>query len=98
MDWEWRKPHSFRDRTMQREILREWLKRQPFQPFRVFVADGRTFDVRHPRTNLLAQTFIKIGVPEPGNDSPVSCDYTEYVPLAQIIKLEPLSPASSTQA
>jgi hypothetical protein len=83
---------------MQRETLREWLKRQPFQPFRVHVSDGRTFDIRLPRTNLLAQSFIKIGIPEPDSTDPLSCDYTEYVPLAQITRLEPLSAVSSIQA
>ncbi len=24
------------------------MKRQPFQPFRIMVADGQTYDVRHP--------------------------------------------------
>jgi hypothetical protein len=76
---------------MQRETLREWLKREPFQPFRVHLTDGRTFDIRSPRTNLLAQTFIKIGIPEPGSTDPWICDYTEYVSLAQIAKVEPLS-------
>jgi hypothetical protein len=76
---------------MQRETLREWLNRQPFQPFRVHLTDGRTFEVRHPRTNLLAQTFIKIGVPELDSTDPLSCDYTEYVRLDAIDRLESLS-------
>ena len=50
---------------MEPDKLREWLKRKPFQPFRVHVADGRKYDVRFPRMNLLAQTFIKIGIPAP---------------------------------
>ena len=82
---------------MQRETLREWLKREPFQPFRVYLTDGRTFDIHHPRANLLAQTFIKIGIPEPGSTNPRICDYTEYVPLAQIARLEPLPSVPSTQ-
>ena len=81
---------------MQRETLREWLKRQPFQPFRVHLTDGRTFDVRYPRMNLLAQTFIKIGIPEPNSTDPFICDYTEYVRLDQIERLEPL--VSATEA
>ncbi len=76
---------------MQRETLREWLKRQPFQPFRVHLADGRTYDVRYPRMNLLAQTFIKIGIPEPNSTNPLICDHTEYVRLDEIIRLEPLT-------
>jgi hypothetical protein len=80
---------------MQRENLQEWLKRRPFLPFRVHLTDGRTFDVRHPRTNLLARTFIKIGVPELNHEDPLSCDHTEYVPLGSITQLEPLSAVSS---
>lgn len=83
---------------MQRETLREWLKREPFQPFRVHVADGRSYDVRHPRTNLLAQTFIKIGIPEPGSTDPWSCDHTEYVALAEITRVEPLSAVSPNES
>lgn len=82
---------------MQRDTLREWLKRQPFQPFRVHLADGRTLDIRHPRTNVLAQTFVKIGIPEPNSTNLLLCDHAEYVPLAQITKLEPLSTASAAE-
>lgn len=80
---------------MQREELREWLKREPFQPFRVYLADGRTYDVRYPRMNLLAQTFIKIGIPTQNSTNPILCDHTEYVRLDEIIRLEPLTNAVS---
>jgi len=79
---------------MTRETLREWLKRQPFQPFRVYLTDGRTFDVRYPRMNLLAYTYIKIGIPEPGSTDPMICDHTEYVRLNEIERLEALSPTT----
>jgi hypothetical protein len=87
----WGEPH------MHRETLHEWLKRRPFQPFRVFLADGRVLDIRYPRMNLLARTFIKIGIPEADATDPLICDHTEYVPLAHITRLEPLS-AGQTQA
>lgn len=80
---------------MQRETLREWLKRQPFQPFRVYVSDGRIYDVRFPRMNLLAQTFVKIGIPAPDIPSDLVCDHTEYVALKDITHVEPL-PADAT--
>jgi hypothetical protein len=76
---------------MQRDDLRQWLKRKPFQPFRVHLADGRTYDIRYPRMNLLAQTFIKIGIPEPGSTDEWICDYTEYVRLDEIVRVEPLT-------
>jgi hypothetical protein len=47
--------------------------------------------------NLLAQTFITIGIPEPNSTDPLICDYTEYVPLAQITHLEPLPTTSPAE-
>jgi hypothetical protein len=41
-----------------------YVKDQPFRPFRLHTASGRTFDIRHPemvrvgRTNLLVFTFV----------------------------------------
>ncbi len=80
---------------MERDKVREWLKRQPFQPFRVHVADGRKYDVRFPRMNLLAQTFIKIGIPAPDIASEIVADHTEFVWLQDIRRLEPLPTPSS---
>jgi hypothetical protein len=82
---------------MQRETLREWLKRQPFQPFRVHLTDGRRFDVLYPRMNLLAQTFIKIGIPAPDIPSEIVCDHTEYMRLDEITSIEPLAADTSAQ-
>ena len=82
---------------MDRSTLYEWLKLRPFQPFRVHVADGRILDITRPRTNLLAQTFIKIGIADPEDSGPLSCDHTEYVPLAQITRLELMSAPSSSE-
>ena len=83
---------------MERDKLREWLKRQPFQPFRVHVADGRKYDIRFPRMNLLAQTFIKVGIPAPDIPSEIVCDHTEFVRLKDITHLEPLPAPSSADA
>ena len=83
---------------MQRDTLREWLKRRPFQPFRVYVTDGRTYDVRFPRMNQLAETFIKIGIPAPDIPSEIVCDHLEYVPLKEITHVEPLAAPSSAEA
>lgn len=77
--------------TMDRGELRRLLKQQPFAPFRVYVADGRILDIRHPRMNLLAETFIKIGVGAPDLAPPL-CDHMEYVRLKDILRVETLPP------
>lgn len=77
---------------MDRSEMQRLLRQRPFQPFRVFVSDGRTYDVRNPRMNLLAESYINIGIPAPDLPEPI-CDHTEYVRLDQIVRIEPLPTA-----
>jgi hypothetical protein len=79
---------------MKREDMLALLKQRPFQPFRVVLTDGRQYDITHPRMNLLAESYIKIGIPAPDLAPPI-VDHTEYVRLDEISHTEPL-PALST--
>lgn len=79
------------------EEMQQLLRQKPFQPFRVFVGDGRVYDVRHPRMNLLFQTYIKIGIPAL-DLTPPACDHTEYVRLKDINRIEMLPPEVSLMA
>lgn len=76
---------------MDRAELQRLLKQQPFQPFRVYVSDGRVYDVRYPRMNLLAQSYVLIGIPYHALPEP-GCDHTEQVWLNQIERIEMLPP------
>ncbi len=80
---------------MEREQLQHLLRQKPFQPFRVFLRDGRTFDIRYPRMNLLARTYVNIGIPEAGTPLPL-CDHTEFVRLSEIARVEMLSSEASS--
>lgn len=74
---------------MDHDTVQHLLRQSPFQPFRFVLRDGRTYDIRNPRMNLLASSFIKIGIPDPSLPEPV-CDHTEYVRLDEILRVEPL--------
>jgi hypothetical protein len=74
---------------MEHDEMLRLLRQKPFVPFRVFVRDGRLYDVRHPRMNMLQQTYIKIGIPAPDLTPPI-CDHTEYVRLEHITRVEML--------
>ncbi len=81
---------------MKQEELRELLKRRPFQPFRVHLTDGRSYEIRYPEINLLGQTFIDIGIPVPNDPDPF-CDHTVIVPLSLIRHIELLPEESIPQ-
>lgn len=66
----------------------DYLKAQPFRPFRVQMNSGRTFDIRHPemvrlgRRDMLIFTFV--------SDLPDVYDRWENVSLLLIESLAPL--------
>ena len=74
---------------MDRAELERLLRQKPFQPFRIYVNDGRVYNVR-PRMNLLAESFIKIGIPDKTLPEPM-CDHTEFVWLKDITRIELIS-------
>jgi hypothetical protein len=41
------------------EVLR-YLRGEPFRPFRVHMASGRTFDIKHPEMALVGRNFFVI--------------------------------------
>ena len=36
------------------------MKTQPFRPFRIHVASGRTFDIRHPEMVKVFKTYLMV--------------------------------------
>lgn len=75
---------------MRPEELRQHLTREPFQPFRVRLKDGRSFDIPHPNLGLLGESVLIIGIPASDDPEPYYADRTEWVPLHQIDAIEPL--------
>ncbi len=72
---------------MLREKLDSLLRRRPFLPFRVHVKDGRIYEVPYRGMTLLAEQYIKIGIPITKGHHPI-CDHTEFVPLELIERIE----------
>ena len=76
--------------------IRERILEHPFQPFRVCLTDGRSFDIHDPSWNLAADAILLIGVPP--DDDPQSSlpDRHEWVDYRLIAKVEPLAAAGVT--
>jgi hypothetical protein len=74
------------------------LHEEPFKPFRLHLADGRTFDVLYPRINMVGVNWIYVGVLAPGETDPDPIpDHSVKLHLDQITRVEPL-PSSSPAA
>ncbi|MBI3412309.1 MAG: hypothetical protein HY040_28655 [Planctomycetes bacterium] len=71
------------------------LHQRPFKPFRVFLKDGATYDVRHAYNNVIGTNLFSIAIPDPSDPDawPIALR-TEIVPMERIDRVECLTSAA----
>jgi hypothetical protein len=80
---------------MRRDELVEKLRKTPFRPFRLYVSDGGTFDIRHPEMLMVTRHAAVVGMLETGDegdpdqDYPVIDRYTD-IDLLHVTRVEQL--------
>lgn len=74
---------------MRPEGIRAFLRRQPFQPFRITLSDGRNFDVFHPEMAMVGRSTVAIGLPGPNRNDPIH-DHLITMSLLHVMQVEPL--------
>lgn len=47
---------------MTTQTFRDLLTKQPFEPFRIVMSSGQTYDVRHPEMAFMTKTNLFIGI------------------------------------
>jgi hypothetical protein len=73
---------------MSPQELREAQKRQPFEPFRIVLADGSSYDIYHPELLWVGQRSVIVGLTShPGQ---ILYERTVEVQLPCIHNIEPL--------
>lgn len=77
---------------MQPQEMQKLLRKRPFEPFHVYLADGRVFDIRHPHLNLVTQLRFVIGVPDPTSTEPTIAEHAVRVDWPDILKVEHYEP------
>lgn len=70
------------------QTFREMLGRRPFQPVRLTLSSGQSFEIRHPEMALLTRTSILIGVDV--QDDGVPAEF-KIISLLHVTAIEPLS-------
>lgn len=79
---------------MRSEDLLELLRARPFQPFRLFATDGRTYDVRHPDQALVLRSRVILPL-QSGDSVP---EGLEHLALLHIIRAEVLEQSPTTNS
>ena len=70
---------------MNPDTIREFVRRQPFQPFVIRMSNGESHEVRHPECVIVLKTKIVVGYPE--DERTIHCS------LIHVNSVEALQPA-----
>jgi hypothetical protein len=73
--------------------LRDAIRRQPFQPFRLVMTDGMGYDIRHPDLLWVGLRTAHVGLT--GHPGQTFYERVVYVDLSHVIRLEPLQAAAA---
>lgn len=69
------------------DILR-LTRKQPFEPFRLVVTDGTTYDIRHPEFCMVLQTSLIVGIPGAAESGPA--ENIVWLDPRHVLKIIPL--------
>ena len=68
--------------------LGDYVDAEPFRPFRIRMASGQSFEIRHPEMILVGRTTARVYAPsEPDSEKP---DYWHDVSLMLMETIEPV--------
>jgi hypothetical protein len=70
---------------------RKYLWREPFQPVRIRLKDGRTFNIPNPRWTMAAEAILIIGTPPAHYPNSRLPDRGLWVQWSEVDAIEPLS-------
>lgn len=77
---------------MTHDQLRLRMRQSPFQPFRVVLNSGRSFEIWHRHAAMVTVPALHIGLPtDPDSDRHESAFYTGYCQIARIEEIHPIS-------
>jgi len=69
------------------QTFRELLTRRPFQPFRLVMSSGLSYEIRHPEMAMLTRTSILVGVDEADDGVPAEF---KICSLLHVVTVEPV--------
>jgi hypothetical protein len=82
---------------MTQEELHEAARRHPFEPFRIVLTTGATYDIRHPDLIMVGRRSTVIGITE--QPTGTAYDRTIKVDLLHVVAIEelPATPPSANR-
>lgn len=76
---------------MRPEDIREFNRQQPFEPYRIHITGGLSYDINHPDQVIVLRSRIAIGVEDEAGIS----ERLEHVALVHVVRVEEISAESA---
>jgi hypothetical protein len=74
---------------MRAEDIKELLETKPFRPFRIFMTDGKTYDIPHPDFVWVLKSRFLVGMD--GDTKNGIPDRADHCSLLHVVRVEELS-------
>lgn len=78
---------------MTADTFREILRREPFEPFRVVMSSGESYNVLHPEMALVSQRSLILALPDPSHPEGERLAFCSYLHIAHVEVLKPTKAA-----
>lgn len=73
------------------------VQHDPFQPVRLYLKDGRRYDITHRNLIMVGRTFVDIGIQAPDEPHGISGG-TVFLEPEDIVRVEPINAAAGPAA
>jgi hypothetical protein len=74
---------------MTADTVREFLRRTPFEPFRVVMSSGESYNVMHPEMALVSARALVLALPESSHAEGERLVFCSYLHIAHLETLKP---------
>jgi hypothetical protein len=74
---------------MTADTFREILRRMPFEPFRVVMSSGESYNVMHPEMALVSARALILALADPTQPEGEQLAFCSYLHLAHVAVLRP---------
>ena len=78
---------QIRKQLINAEQILAHLRKQPFEPFRIFMSDGSSYEVRHPELAMVRRREVVIALPQVPDRL---AERFAYCDLLHITRIEPI--------
>lgn len=74
---------------MTADTFREILKRTPFEPFRVVMSSGESYNVMHPEMAFVSAKALILAIPDPTASEGERLAFCSYLHIAHVEIMKP---------